>query len=61
MYDWAHGESDYLEQISHSLCSLEFENHRPLYEWYLSNIYDLQNSAKTERIRKNECYLYGNF
>lgn len=38
MYDWAHGQSDYLEQISHSLCSLEFENHRPLYEWYLSNV-----------------------
>lgn len=32
MYDWAHGESDYIEQISHSLCSLEFENHRPLAE-----------------------------
>jgi len=40
MYDWAHGESDYIEHISHSFCSLEFENHRPLYEWYLSQIYD---------------------
>ena len=38
MYDWAHGESDYLEQISHSLCSLEFENHRPLYNWYLDQV-----------------------
>lgn len=38
MYDWAHGESDYVEGISHSLCSLEFENHRPLYEWYLEQV-----------------------
>ncbi|RQP10210.1 MAG: glutamine--tRNA ligase/YqeY domain fusion protein [Chryseobacterium sp.] len=38
MYDWAHGESDYLEQVSHSLCSLEFENHRPLYNWYLDQV-----------------------
>jgi len=38
MYDWTHGESDYIEGISHSLCSLEFENHRPLYEWYLEQI-----------------------
>ena len=38
MYDWAHGESDYIEGISHSLCSLEFENHRPLYEWYLNQV-----------------------
>lgn len=40
MYDWAHGESDYIEQVSHSLCSLEFKPHRPLYEWYLDQIYD---------------------
>lgn len=39
MYDWAHGQSDYIEQISHSLCSLEFENHRPLYDWYLDQVY----------------------
>ncbi len=38
MYDWAHGQSDYIEGISHSLCSLEFENHRPLYNWYLDQI-----------------------
>ena len=40
MYDWAHGESDYIERISHSLCSLEFENHRPLYEWYVDQIHE---------------------
>jgi glutaminyl-tRNA synthetase len=38
MYDWAHGQSDSMEQISHSLCSLEFQNHRPLYEWFLENL-----------------------
>ena len=35
MYDWAHGLEDSLEKITHSLCSLEFENHRPLYDWFL--------------------------
>jgi glutaminyl-tRNA synthetase len=34
MYDWAHGQSDSIEGITHSLCSLEFENHRPLYDWF---------------------------
>ena len=38
MYDWTHGESDYLERISHSLCSLEFKPHRELYEWFLAQI-----------------------
>jgi glutaminyl-tRNA synthetase len=40
MYDWAHGESDYLEQISHSLCTLEFLPHRELYDWFLDQIFD---------------------
>jgi glutaminyl-tRNA synthetase len=35
MYDWAHGLEDSIERITHSLCSLEFENHRPLYDWFL--------------------------
>jgi len=39
-YDWAHGQSDYIEQISHSFCTLEFEVHRELYEWFLQNIYE---------------------
>ncbi len=38
MYDWTHGESDFIENISHSLCSLEFKPHRELYEWFLDNI-----------------------
>ncbi len=40
MYDWTHGESDYLERISHSLCSLEFKPHRELYNWFLDQIVD---------------------
>jgi glutaminyl-tRNA synthetase len=35
MYDWAHGQSDSIEGITHSICTLEFENHRPLYDWYV--------------------------
>ncbi|WP_138432542.1 glutamine--tRNA ligase/YqeY domain fusion protein [Winogradskyella algicola] len=40
MYDWTHGESDYIEQISHSLCSLEFKPHRKLYNWFRDNVYE---------------------
>ena len=40
MYDWTHGESDYIEQISHSLCTLEFKPHRPLYDWFLDQVAD---------------------
>jgi glutaminyl-tRNA synthetase len=35
MYDWAHGQSDSIERITHSICTLEFENHRPLYDWFI--------------------------
>ncbi|MGY0391233.1 glutamine--tRNA ligase/YqeY domain fusion protein [Bizionia sp. KMM 8389] len=42
MYDWTHGESDYLEQISHSLCSLEFKPHRELYNWFKEQVYKYQ-------------------
>jgi len=37
-YDWAHGQSDAIEGITHSTCSLEFENHRPLYDWFLDHL-----------------------
>lgn len=59
MYDWAHGESDYIEQISHSLCSLEFENHRPLYDWYLDQVYDesLVRNKQREFARMNVTYM----
>ncbi|HLW14725.1 MAG TPA: glutamine--tRNA ligase/YqeY domain fusion protein [Flavobacteriaceae bacterium] len=40
MYDWTHGESDYIEQISHSFCTLEFLPHRELYDWFLDHLYD---------------------
>ena len=40
MYDWTHGESDYIEQISHSLCSLEFKPHRDLYDWFLDHLHN---------------------
>jgi len=39
MYDYAHGQSDYIEGITHSICTLEFEVHRPLYEWFLDQVY----------------------
>ena len=38
MYDWAHGQSDSIEGITHSLCTLEFEEHRPLYDWFLNQL-----------------------
>ncbi|MCD4665559.1 MAG: glutamine--tRNA ligase/YqeY domain fusion protein [Bacteroidales bacterium] len=42
MYDFTHGESDYLEGITHSICTLEFEIHRPLYDWFLDNLIDTE-------------------
>ena len=45
MYDWTHGESDYIEQISHSLCSLEFKPHRELYDWFKENVYSYSSNA----------------
>ncbi|MDK2978229.1 MAG: glutaminyl-tRNA synthetase [Bacteroidales bacterium] len=39
MYDFAHGQSDYIEGITHSICTLEFEVHRPLYDWFLNHLY----------------------
>ncbi len=44
MYDWTHGESDYIEQISHSLCSLEFKPHRKLYDWFKEQVYDYSSN-----------------
>ena len=38
MYDWAHGLEDSIEKITHSICTLEFEDHRPLYDWYLNSL-----------------------
>lgn len=49
MYDWAHGESDYIEQISHSFCTLEFLPHRELYDWFLDQIYDVSKVRPKQR------------
>lgn len=49
MYDWAHGESDYLEQISHSFCTLEFLPHRELYDWFLDQVYDSSKVRPKQR------------
>ncbi|WP_292010330.1 glutamine--tRNA ligase/YqeY domain fusion protein [Chryseobacterium sp.] len=61
MYDWAHGETDYIEQVSHSLCSLEFENHRPLYNWYLDQVFEENDSniapKQREFARMNVSYM----
>ncbi|MFC5047770.1 glutamine--tRNA ligase/YqeY domain fusion protein [Aquimarina hainanensis] len=58
MYDWTHGESDYIENISHSLCSLEFKPHRKLYDWFLDQIYDssLLRPKQREFARLNLSY-----
>ncbi len=58
MYDWAHGESDYIEQVSHSLCTLEFKMHRELYDWFLDQIYDPAKLRPKQRefARRNLSY-----
>jgi len=55
MYDWAHGESDYIEQVSHSFCTLEFLPHRELYDWFLDQIHDpkLLRPKQREFARRN--------
>lgn len=49
MYDWAHGQSDYLEQVSHSFCTLEFLPHRELYDWYLDQVIDPEKVRPKQR------------
>lgn len=56
MYDWAHGISDAIEGITHSICSLEFENHRPLYDWILDNISIACHPRQIEFSRLNMTY-----
>ena len=53
LYDWAHGQSDAIEGITHSLCSLEFANHRPLYDWYLDQLEPEHRPRQTEFARLN--------
>jgi glutaminyl-tRNA synthetase len=49
MYDWTHGESDYIEQVSHSLCTLEFLPHRELYNWFLDQLVDSKKLRPKQR------------
>ncbi|SNY94997.1 glutamine--tRNA ligase/YqeY domain fusion protein [Flagellimonas pacifica] len=49
MYDWTHGESDYIEQVSHSLCTLEFLPHRELYNWFLDQLVDSDKLRPKQR------------
>lgn len=49
MYDWTHGQSDYLEQVSHSYCTLEFAMHRELYDWFLDQVYDADRVRPKQR------------
>lgn len=49
MYDWTHGESDYIEQVSHSFCTLEFLPHRELYDWFLDQIIDPKKLRPKQR------------
>ena len=56
MYDFAHGQSDSMEQVTHSLCSLEFENHRPLYDWFIQTL-QIYPSRQIEFARLNVEYM----
>ena len=49
MYDWTHGESDYIEQVTHSLCTLEFAPHRELYDWFLDQVVDRKKIRPKQR------------
>ena len=55
MYDWAHGQCDSIERITHSICTLEFENHRPLYDWFLNEL-EIFHSQQIEFARLNLTY-----
>ena len=55
MYDWAHGQSDAIEHITHSICTLEFENHRPLYDWFVEAL-GIYHPQQIEFARLNLTY-----
>jgi len=55
MYDWAHGQSDSIEGITHSICTLEFENHRPLYDWFIDQL-EIHHPSQIEFARLNLNY-----
>ena len=55
MYDWAHGLEDSIEHITHSICTLEFADHRPLYDWFLNNL-DIHHPKQIEFAKLNMTY-----
>lgn len=55
MYDWAHGQSDSIEKITHSICTLEFEDHRPLYDWFINQL-GIHHPTQIEFARLNLTY-----
>ena len=55
LYDWAHGQGDSIEGVTHSLCTLEFEDHRPLYDWFIDKL-GISPSRQTEFARGNITY-----
>lgn len=55
MYDWAHGQSDSIERITHSICTLEFEDHRPLYDWFIEQL-GIHHPRQIEFARLNLTY-----
>ncbi len=57
MYDYAHGQSDSIESITHSLCSMEFEDHRPLYEWFINEL-GIFPTRQIEFARGNITYMF---
>lgn len=56
MYDWAHGLEDSIERVTHSLCSLEFEDHRPLYDWFIDQLEGVYHPQQIEFARLNLTY-----
>ena len=56
MYDFAHGQSDSIENVTHSVCTLEFEDHRPLYDWFLNEL-DIYRSQQIEFARLNITHM----
>ena len=57
MYDWAHGQADAIEGISHSLCSLEFETHKPLYNWFLDRIAEFEPGFTNDNVAPDGAHV----
>ena len=57
MYDWAHGQSDAIEGISHSICTLEFETHKPLYDWFLDRVAEIDPTYGNDNVRPDGTHV----